>query len=128
MEKISKDNKFINILKGVGISMLTTCISLIIFAILLTYTNISETTITPVIIVITAISILLGSSIINIKIKRNGLLNGALVGGIYLAIIYLISSILNWDFGLNMQSIIMIIIAMIFGMLGGIIGVNKKID
>jgi len=40
--------------------------------------------------------------------------------------IYLISSILNWKFGLTLQSILMIGIGVAFGILGGIIGVNKK--
>lgn len=115
-----------NIAKGVGIALLTTFILLLIFAILLTYTKISEKMINPVIIVITAVSILIGSSIENIKIKKNGLVNGALIGGIYIFTIYLISSILNWRFGLEIQSIIMIVVGMIFGILGGIIGVNKK--
>lgn len=115
-----------NIAKGVGIALLTTFILLLILAAILTYSEISETIINPVIIVITAISILIGSSIGNIKIKKNGLVNGALVGGIYIFTIYLISSILNWRFGLEIQSIIMIFVGMIFGILGGIIGVNKK--
>lgn len=115
-----------NIAKGVGISLLTTFILLLIFASLLTYTEISETIMNPVIIVVTAISILIGSSMGNIKIKKNGLVNGALIGGIYIATIYLISSILNWKFSLEIQSIIMIAVGMIFGILGGIIGVNKK--
>lgn len=115
-----------NIAKGVGISLIATFIFLIIFSVLLTYTNISENTITPVILVITAISILIGSSIVNIKIRKNGMINGALVGGLYILILYLISSILNWKFGLNLQSIIMIIIGVVFGILGGIIGVNKR--
>ena len=95
-----------NIAKGVIISLITTFILLLIFAGILTYTNISETAINPVIIVITAISILIGSSIGNIKIRKNGLINGALIGGIYILTIYLVSSILNWNFGLKMQSII----------------------
>ena len=41
-------------------------------------------------------------------------------------VIYLISSILNWKFKLNIQSIIMIGIGIAFGILGGIIGVNRK--
>lgn len=41
-------------------------------------------------------------------------------------LIYLISSILNWQFSLNVQSIIMIVVSILFGILGGIIGVNKK--
>lgn len=115
-----------NIFKGVGISLLLTIISLLIFSIILTYTGVSEKTIAPVIIIITAISILLGSSISTIHIKKNGMLNGGIVGIVYLLIIYLISSILNWNFGLNLQSIIMIVVSALFGIVGGIIGVNKK--
>ena len=49
-----------------------------------------------------------------------------MIGAIYILIIYLISSILNWRFSLSVQSLIMIVIAIVFGILGGIIGVNKK--
>lgn len=126
VSKEFESNAFIQILKGVGISLLFTFILLIIFATILTYTNVSQSTINPVIIVITGVSILIGSSIGNIKIKKNGLINGGIIGGIYMIIIYLISSILNWKFGLNMQSIIMISVGVIFGILGGIFGVNKK--
>lgn len=123
----ANDNKtLINILKGVGISLIATVIMLIIFSILLTYTNIQESAINPVIMIITAISILIGSSLGNIKIRKNGLINGGIIGGIYIIIIYLISSILNWRFSLNEQSLIMIAVAIIFGILGGIIGVNRK--
>ena len=116
----------IQFLKGVGIAFIVSLISLIIFSCILTYTDISEQVINPVIMVITGISILIGSSIGNSKIKKNGLLNGALVGICYFLIIYLISSLLNWNFILNLQSIIMIGIGMFFGVIGGIIGVNRK--
>lgn len=115
-----------NIIKGVGISFISTIIFLFIYACILTFTNIGENTMNTVIILITAISILIGSSIVNCKIKKNGLINGGLVGGIYLLLIYLISSILNWKFGLDVQSLILIGIGIIFGIIGGIIGVNKK--
>ena len=122
-----KENKMIkNIAKGVGISFISTCIMLLIFAILLTYTSIEENIMDSVIIIITAISILIGSSIGNVNIKRNGLITGAIVGGSYILIIYLISSILNWRFSLNVKSIIMIVVGIAFGILGGIIGVNKR--
>lgn len=48
----------IKILKGIGISCLLTLILLFIYAALLTYTKIEESTIVPVIILITAVSIL----------------------------------------------------------------------
>ena len=115
-----------NIFKGIGISMIFTITCLLIFSLILAYTNIGEETITPVIIIVTGISILIGSSIGNIKIKKNGILNGALIGGGYILILYLISSLLNVRFRLNIQSIIMIIVGIVFGIFGGIIGVNKN--
>lgn len=121
-----ENNFFINIFKGVGIAFIITIVLLLIFSAILTFTNINENVINPVIITATGISILVGSSIGNNKIKKNGLLNGALVGAIYILIIYIISSLLNWRFNLNLQSIIMIAVGMVFGMLGGIIGVNKN--
>ena len=123
--KMEENKTIIQILKGIGISLVTTLILLVIFALILTYTQVEEKTINPVIIIITALSILIGSSIVNIKIKKNGLINGAIIGGAYMLIIYLISSILNWKFGLNAQSIIMIVVGVIFGILGGILGVNN---
>ena len=128
MEVNQDNNKLVvkNIFKGIGISMLFSCICLFVYSLILSYTNISETTIPPVIIIITAISILIGSSIGNIKIKKNGMLNGAIIGGGYILILYLISSLLNVRFSLNIQSIIMIVVGIIFGVLGGIIGVNRN--
>ncbi len=112
--------------KGLLISFIMTILILLVFSIILTFTNISEKTIVPVIIISTAISILIGSSISNIRIKKNGILNGALIGGGYILILYLLSSILNARFNLNIQSIIMISVGVVFGILGGIIGVNKR--
>ena len=85
-----ENNMIKNIFKGVGISFISTIILLLIYSCVLTFTNISENTMTTVISLITAISILIGSSIGNYKIKKNGLLNGGLVGGLYLLIIYLL--------------------------------------
>ena len=124
--KVKENNTIATIAKGIGISLLITVIALIIFSIILTYTKIEENVINPVIMIITAISILIGSSIENTKIKKNGLINGGMIGGCYILIIYLISSILNWKFSLNVNSLIMIVAAIIFGILGGIIGVNRK--
>ena len=117
----------IYIAKGTGMALIISVICLIVFSLILTYTNISETMIEPVTIAITSISILLGSFLGNMKIRKNGLLNGGLVGIAYLLILYLVSSLLNWNFGLNIQSIIMIAIGIVFGILGGVLGVNKKV-
>lgn len=85
-------NNIIPIVKGIVIAYFITLLLLFIFSILLTYTNISESTTAPVILVITAISILIGSSIGSSKIRKNGLINGGIVGFSYIILLYIISS------------------------------------
>ena len=129
MENLSKSEfsqTCIRLAKGSALSIVITLILLFIFALLLTYTNMQENIISPVVIIISAVSVLIGSSISTIKIKRNGLLNGGLVGIIYISIIYIISSITGADFNLNIGATIMLIASITMGMLGGIIGINLK--
>ncbi len=123
MDNVNNKN-YINILKGLGIALISTFIFLLILSIVLTYTSASENIINPTIIIITAISILIGSSISNMKIKKNGLINGGIIGGLYIVLLYLFSSVFNENFSLTMQSIIMVVTGIAFGILGGIIGVN----
>ena len=125
MERAENSNFFGNILKGVLISVIFTLICLTILALLLVNTNISENTIQPAIIGITATSIMFGSFLANRKMKKNGILNGCLVGFLYITIIYVISSIANkMNFSLNTGLIIMVTLGILGGAIGGIIGVN----
>lgn len=132
MNKIMENNNLeINnnigiIAKGVIIAIISSMILLLIFSAVLTYTTIPENVSNPVIIVITAVSILLASQISTRKIKKNGIINGGIIGGIYIITLYLISSIVTGNFALGLSAIIMIIASIIAGMFGGIIGVNAK--
>ena len=121
-----QNKSFITILKGIVISLVATLLLLFIFAVILTYTGVSENMTPAVIIVVTAISLLIGSSIANKKIKKNGIINGGIIGGIYLTTLYITSSAVSGSFSLGVKSIIMIIIGILFGIIGGIIGVNSK--
>lgn len=115
-----------NIFKGIVISFILTLILLFVFSLILTYSSINENTIAPVIIVITMISILIGSSVSTTKIKKNGIVNGGIIGLVYILFIYIISSIVKTGFALNTYSVIMIILSIFAGMIGGIVGVNIK--
>ena len=118
------DKSIVKVLIGSLISLVITIIALLVVSIILTYTDVSENIITVSVIVISALSILIGSIISAVNIKKNGIINGALVGFIYMITIYLLSSIFIAGFNVNMQSIIMILVSIFAGMLGGIIGVN----
>lgn len=126
MEKANKiiNNNFIKTLIGSIISIIISILGFLVFAVLLVNTDITESAIPSVIIVLSIISILIGSTISSRKVRKNGLLNGAIVGIIYITTLYILSSIILLEFKLNLYSIFMIIGAIISGMLGGIIGVN----
>ena len=126
MEIFENNKPIISIIKGTAISFLATIIALTVFAVLLTYTDLSENTVKPVIITITGISILIGSSIGTRKIRKNGLITGGIIGVLYILIVYIISSAINTNFALSLGSAIMMGIGLIGGVLGGIIGVNTK--
>ena len=124
MEEI-KENSYFKILKGLAVSFMITLIGIFLFAILLTYTNISESTIPIVIITISSISILAGATISTRKINKNGMLNGGIIGGTYVTLLYILSSLLGTGFAFNIYTIIMIILGIVAGLIGWILGVNS---
>ena len=91
---------------------------LFIYAICLTYTDLTETTMIPVIYTISVVSILIGSTISTRKIRKNGLLNGGMVGLIYIMILYLTSSLCLVGFSLTLNSFLMLGAGALVGMVG----------
>ena len=89
----NKKNNYIYVFKGIIISILITLIGLLVFSIILTNFDIQENIISPVVLIVTACSIIIGSIISSVKIKNKGILNGGIVGGIYILTIYILSSI-----------------------------------
>lgn len=117
-------NTITKIAKGVVISFFIILISVFIFSIILTYSNLSESIIPMVIIILTFFSIFVGTLISTKNISKNGMRNGAIIGGTHVILLYLISSLLNTGFSINVYTIIMIISGIISGIIGGVIGVN----
>lgn len=126
MEDSEFKKKSLCILKGCAFAIIISIILLTVYALLLTYTKVSESTITPVVLTITGISILIGSTISSRKIKKNGLMYGGLVGAIYIIFLYFASSLCITGFSLTLNSIIMLAVGIITGIAGGIIGVNMR--
>lgn len=123
-ENERKSSNILKVIKGSVISIFISVILLFIASLILTYTNIGENAIPTMIIIISAISIFIGSLVSAMHIKQKGILNGSLVGAIYIIIIYLFSSIAITGFNMNIKSLIMLASAIIAGTIGGIVGVN----
>ena len=120
----NQNKMMMRILKGLLFSFIITLMSIFVFAIVLTYTNISESVIPIVIICLTFVSILIGSMIGVRKVNKNGMLHGAIIGGTYVILLYFISSLLNTGFALNLYTIFMILAGIFAGIIGGIVGIN----
>lgn len=121
-----KENIFLVMLKGLGISMIITLLAIFILSLILSFSSVSENVIIPSVIFFSSFSILIGSFLVAKKIDNRGIVYGSLLGLIYMIILYLVSSILNSDFALNFNSIIMIAMGIVGGAVGGIIGINLK--
>lgn len=131
MEKIMnseklKDNTYYSVLKGIITAIILTLFLFMILGICLANTNLSEEIIKPAIIIISGISILVGTSIGTKNQEKNGIIRGGAIGFLYIFILYFISSILLNDFSMNIYSIIMFLTSFLCGAIGGIIGVNMK--
>ena len=126
MEEKRMSKTLVNIIKGIIIRFIITIILFYILGIILSYTSVPEKIITPAIIVITGISILIGSSVSLIKSDSKGMMKGGAIGLIYFGILYSISSILLKNFEINIYSGIMFAATCICGGIGGIVGINIK--
>ena len=126
VEKIKKDNALLSIAKGYIISIVFSAIFVSIYAFILINTSVQENTIKPVIIGIAGISILCGSVFSCLKIKKKGIINGIVVGGLYFFSLYILSSIVFCGFSFNISSVIMILIGILLGGIGGVLGVNLR--
>ena len=112
------NNFMINLITGIVISFVLT--------IILSVSNIPEKIVTPAILIITGVSILISSSIVNIKSEEKGLLKGGIIGTTYFIILYAISSILLKNFEINVYSLIMLVVTFFCGSIGGVVGINIK--
>ena len=114
----------IAILKGEIIAFIINILGLIILSLVMTYSSISDTKIPTLVIAVNTLAILIGSSIATIKLEKKGIINGLIIGSLYIAIYLLISLIFAGSVSFSIKTILIITLGIIAGGIGGIIGVN----
>lgn len=113
-------------LKCITISFLISIILFILFAVIITFTDISEKSIPIVNSVIMIVSIAVGSMLLSSKISEKGWMNGAFLGVVYVIILMVLSKLMHNDFIFDLYVIIRLTVGVITGIIGGMIGVNLK--
>ena len=124
IEYIENPNFIAVFIKAIAISMICSLILIFVLSFLVSNTNLKEDIINPAVIFISAVSVLIGGFMVSKKIKKKGILWGALVGILYMLIMYIVSSLMNMNFSIDLNAIAMIVFGVLGGAVGGILGVN----
>ncbi len=114
------------IIKGVSIALSISLVAILLFAFLLRWTNISDSLIAPVNQVIKGVSIFLGVLFGLKKVKKNGIINGLLIGFFYTILAFLVFSLLDGAFNFDRSFLNDLIFSLVTGAICGIICVNLK--
>lgn len=114
------------VIKGLIISFLITLPCFLGFALFLTNTDFPEKHTYIAVLITTVISVLVASAYSTKNVKNRGWMNGCFVGILYVAVLYLASSIIFMNFAIDVQVLLTVVIGAIVGCLGGIFGINLR--
>ena len=114
------------LLRGMGIAFAITCIIFIGFGMILTYTAASEESLPLVSLICTALSVAAAGYDWAACKRKRGLLWGALAGLVYTALLYVITSLAADSFVLHASGLMTLAVALAAGVIGGILGVNRR--
>ena len=114
------------LLKGLLASYIVTIPAFLLFALILANLDFPQRLITPVVVVITVISVLTAGAVSTRGVRSKGWLNGSIVGLVYMLILYLFSSIVYKNFAVDRNVLTMTIIGVLSGAIGGIVSINTK--
>ena len=113
------------ILSGLTYTFSIVISSVLIFALLLTFTSISDTYLPFISYFITVLSILVGGFVSGKRSGEKGWYYGGITGTIY-GILLVIITFLAFEMDINFRSLILVVLTFLFGAFGGIFGVNAK--
>ena len=115
---------YIKIIKGLAFSFIFTLITFFIFSIILRFTNIQDSVIPGIVLLISILSILCGAAICTKNANSQGWLWGGCIGLSYSLILYLVSSLTLTSFALPLTTFYLILGYILVGAIGGIVGIN----
>lgn len=122
--KLNKKD-FFEIFKGVLFAVIISLLTVMLFAVIVKFANLSAKAVRIVNIFLKIISIFFGT-LLAIKSGRQGLFKGSVIGLFFVLISYLIFSLINGSFAINPLTAFDIIFCLIAGLLSGIFTVNVR--
>ena len=120
------ENKILILVKSIFLALIISLVCIIIYAVVLSITPVSDNTMSIITQVITMISIVAAAMYCSKKIKSKGWLYGIIIGIIFVLIIIPISMIWGQIPAFDKYFIAKVLMASLVGFIGGIIGANMS--
>lgn len=115
-----------NVISGVLIAYAITCIVFIGYAILLTYTNVTENNISLIVTITSIIAVIVAGFDAAKGAAGKGWLWGMIAGFVYGVILLAIMTWVQRGFNMDSRAATLMILSIAGGGLGGVIGINFK--
>ena len=122
--KLNKKD-FFEIFNGVIFSLIISVLTVIVFAIIVKFANLSSKTVEIVNIALKIISILTGT-LLAVGSGRQGLFKGGIIGLLFVLVSYLVFSLINGSFSVNPLTAFDVIFCLVAGLLSGVFAVNVR--
>jgi len=126
MDLMLNKNNFKHLFIGVVMAFAITCIVFLAYAMLITYTNMSERNLPIVVAVTTLLSVMVAGFDAARGATNRGWLWGMVAGLIYVLILAIIVIIMLPTFAVDGRTVTVIVLGLAGGGLGGILGINIK--
>ena len=123
---ITAKTRVLSIIKGAFWGVAFSLICILIFALIIKFTSISEKAINPINQIIKVLSILFACFVVGKKVKKSGIIMGLLTGILYTLLAYVIFSILDGHFSFGLNVLNDITFGAIIGIFSGIICINLR--
>ncbi len=120
-----KEGVLYGMLYGLIPALFFTAAAFLVCAVLITYTDISESFIAPFSLAVTVISSFFAGFKTASKAEKKGILWGALSAGVYIVIVLLII-MLPYGENISFFRVLSIVLSVVSGAVGGILGINTK--
>lgn len=122
----NKYNPILMVIKGVFWAVSVSLLGVLLFAVVIKYTSITESAIQPINQVIKIISILLGCLVVGKKISSKGWLWGLIIGVAYTIVAFIVFSILDGSFNITGNLFNDILFGGILGLIAGVICISLR--
>ncbi len=117
-------NAVLTVMASVLFSFMISAVIFLIYAAILTYTNVSEKYLQTIVCITTAAAVFAGGFCCSRFVRKRGIVCGAITGLIYAIVMAVAAYCINADFSFSAKTILIFVISICGGGLGGIAGIN----